>query len=145
MSWFDSIQTGHACGGSAASVASTTPRIAAGVERREREREVEREMELVLAAPVEAREPLELHHPGLAEQHALGLVLVDEPAPASKDLVHVVTVGVVGRDVGIGIVAQFAVLDDAVSDVDAKAGDPAVEPEAHDLVECGSAPPRSTS
>src|SRR2546423_14638964 len=35
----------------------------------------------------------------------------------------------------MGVVAQLPVLDDAVRDVDAEAGDAAVEPEAQDVVE----------
>ena len=48
---------------------------------------------------------------------------------------HVFPVGVERRHGGVGVVAQLRVLDDAVRNVDAKAGDAAVEPEAQDVVE----------
>src|SRR5438105_3492051 len=92
-------------------------------------------MKLVLPAPVEAGEALEIHHPRLAEQDARVLVRIDHAAPSSEHREGLVEVD---DDVGVrvlGSVTEVAVLDDGVRDVEAEAGNAALEPEAEDVVE----------
>ncbi len=114
------------------------------VQGRVHEEEVEREVELVLARAVVRDQLVDLEHVGLAHEDA---VAVGDPPPALEDVVHLGAVHgedltraalahlgvIVGR--GRRVVAQVAVLDDRVADVDPEAGDPAVEPEAQDVVE----------
>src|SRR5256885_9057987 len=107
--------------------------------------EVEREVKLV-ARPIETTHGSHVKDVGLAEKDTRRLVAVGQLPPAAEHVVdfgsfHVVDAAlakvanrrriVPGRD---GVVAQFAVLDDGVSDVDAEAGDAAVVPEAVDLI-----------
>ena len=111
------------------------------------EQEVERQVELVLAPAVERDQLVEVEHVGLADQDPLLLEAVAERAPAPQ---HVVDLGAVHGELLLeaalahervvvlgrgGLVAQLAVVDDAVRHVDAEAGDPALEPEAQDVVE----------
>ena len=51
MSWFEPVHTGHAPGGSSASVSSTIVAQGLGFERRGDEREVERKVQLVVVGP----------------------------------------------------------------------------------------------
>src|SRR6266511_2675022 len=110
------------------------------VERGVDEREVERELELV-PLPVVRGHHDRVEHVRLADQHAGGFVLLADLPPAAVDVVHLGAVHAVDgleavRVLRIGrLVAQLAVVDEPVSDVDPEAGDPAVEPEAQDVVE----------
>ena len=112
------------------------------------EQEVEREVQLVLAEPVERDQLLEVEHVGLPHEHRLVLARAAvERAPAAQ---HVVQLRAVHRvdllepaldDVRVvvrprqRVVAQLAVLDDRVADVDPEAGDAAVEPEREHVVD----------
>ena len=118
-----------------------------GVQVGEDEREVEAQVELVAGLTVEAGDLPEVEDPGLADQDPRRIGRVGDPSPVAVDLVHLGAVHVVdlalaaAADVlGIvvrrsGVVAQLAVLDEAVRHVDAEPGDPAVEPEPEDLLE----------
>ena len=114
---------------------------------REDERHVEGEMQLVLPAPVEARQRLEVEHPGLAEQHAPRVVPIgDRPPPPD----HIVRLGPVHAEVraqtvaadagmvrveGRRIVPEGSILDEGMCDVDPEPRDPSVEPEPQEVVE----------
>ena len=111
------------------------------------EQEVEREVELVVAAAVVRDQLVEVEHVRLPHQRPLRLLRVRQLAPAAQHVVHLrpvhrehapeaellhLRVVVLGHG---GVVAQLAVLDDRVADVDPPAGDAARVPEAQDLVE----------
>ena len=98
------------------------------------EREVLREVEV----RVVVEEPLE-RNVGLAHEGRLRDVLAGDLLPAAVDLVHLRAVAHVAL-----AVAELAVFDQAVRDVDAEAAHAAVEPEAEDVVELitdGGVPP----
>ena len=117
-----------------------------GVERSVQQHHVEREMEFVVVA-VERGVCVRVEHVGLAEQHTRWVVAVGDRAPASEDVVHLRSVRVVDESlpvhldvpvvVGSGgwIVAEFGILQHGMADVDAKARDTAVVPEAVDAIE----------
>ena len=111
------------------------------VEVGEREREDHRQVKLVVLAEV-LRERREVRDPRLAEQHPLGVVVARDRTPAPIDLVHFGPVHVVDalltmilRLPQARVVAQLRVLDQRMRDVDSKAGDATVEPEAECLLE----------
>ena len=106
--------------------------------------EVERGVELIRAQV--AREPLLGLDPGLAAEHPRAWVGVGDRPPAPVDLVHAVLIPVGGAVLGeegfvlvarLRDVGQPLGLDHPVGDVDAKAVDPEVEPEAQDRLELG--------
>jgi len=115
-------------------------------ERRVHEREVEGEMELIVR-PVVRRHHLEIEDVRLADQEPRRLVAVGDRPPAPKDVVHLGAVHAVDAALAeaaeLGwvvvaerkVVAELAVLDDRVRDVDPEAGDAPVEPEPEDVVE----------
>ena len=78
---------------------------------------------------VVGRQPLE-RDVGLPHQHPLRLVLLCDRLPRAEDVVHLGALAHVAH-----AVAQLAILDQPVRDVDAEAGDAAVEPVAEDLLE----------
>src|SRR6266511_2409080 len=110
------------------------------VERGVDEREVEGELELV-PLPVVRGHHDRVEHVRLSDQHAGGFVLLADLPPAAVDVVHLGPVHAehglkAVRVLRIGrIVAQLPVVDEPVGDVDPEACDPAVEPEAEDVVE----------
>ena len=117
------------------------------LELRVHEQEVEGEVELVLALAVERHQLREVEHVGLPHEDPRRVRLVGDLAPAAQDVVdlgpvhgeHLLVPAGLGQGMIVRgrhrVVAQLAILDDAMGDVDAPARDPAVEPEAQDLVE----------
>ena len=93
------------------------------------------------------REQLGIEHVRLADEDARRVVLLGELPPPPQYVVHLGATGVellalaahLHVPVVVGsrgrVVAQLAVLDDRVRDVEAEPGDAAVEPEAQDVVE----------
>ncbi|GIU86034.1 MAG: hypothetical protein KatS3mg009_0549 [Acidimicrobiia bacterium] len=110
------------------------------------EHEVERQVHLVALA-VEGGELLRLEHVRLADEDARRVVLLADPAPPAQHVVHLGTGRVVGLPLapelhvpvvvrrGGRVVAQLAVLDDLVGDVEPEPRDAAVVPEPEDPVE----------
>ncbi len=86
------------------------------------------------------RQPLGPVDPGLGDEHAVVVGVHDSP-PLAVDLVHAVLVPHRGRVVAaqqllLGVpLGQALGLDQRVGDVDAEAGNAAVQPEAQDVVE----------
>ena len=141
------VHTGHAPPAAAPRSPSTTARSCAGVEVGEDEREVERQVQLV--APV-AVEPHQLARgrartsrpPGSARRVAPAIARQRRRrrAPRAGSCCTPAAARARGpaggrRGVGGRVVAQLAVLDDRVRDVDPEARHAAVEPEAQDVVE----------
>ena len=147
MSWFEPVHAGHAPSGRAASVASTTARMAGASNGRVDEREVEGEVQLVVPVAVERGQTLDRLDRRLADQDAAAGYRSDQRPPPPEHVVHLGPIAVVDRPlaeelgvegvvVGRGrVVAELRVLDDDVAHVDAEAGHAPVEPEAEDAVE----------
>ena len=95
--------------------------------------EVEVEGRVHLVGPEVGREPLDVGHPDLADEHARAGVGVGDRAPRPVDVVQLVAV--FGRVVGLlADLGQIGVLDEQGGRVDAHAGDAAVEPEPQDVL-----------
>src|SRR5207248_6572837 len=99
--------------------------------------EVERQLQLVVVTEV-AHQTREVVNADLTDGHPLSVVLVEHLTPAPVDLVHLVEIPVTpwrpAREEP-RVVAQQLIAQQAVSDVDAKAVDTAIEPEAHHIVD----------
>ena len=147
-SWLEPVQTGHDAAGSPASTPSTIARSGCGLELRVHEQEVEGEVELVLAlrrrTASAARGRARRSPPrGSAAGPAASATARQRRSTSWTSGRFIENTCLFPRAwisgwssaVADRVVAQLAVLDDAVRDVDAPAGDPAVEPEAQDLVE----------
>jgi hypothetical protein len=112
--------------------------------------EVEGEVQLVGAGAKVGRPSGDVEDVDLAEEHAPGLVRINETAPVSQDLVRLRTVHRVDAPEAVctcvqvvvlgcrRVVAQLPVLDQRVTDVDSDAREAAVEPEAENAFELGS-------
>ena len=126
----------------------------AGVERGVHEQEVERQVQLVLAVAVERDQLVELEHVGLPHEDPVGRRRASRQRLSTswtsgrfiENTCFIPNSSTSGwSSVGRGrVVAQLAVVDDRVADVDPEARDAAVVPEAQDRVELvadGLAPP----
>ena len=145
-SWLLPVHTRLQPSGMSASVRSITLPERRRLERRLHERDVEREVQLVAGA-VERDDVVDRGQERLADEHPRRVVGVGDRAEPAMHVVHLGPALVVDGPLAahllqdrvvVGrrrVVAQLAVLDDHVRDVDAEPGDAAVEPEPQDPVE----------
>ncbi len=125
---------GAPTGACAVSVCWIDSRKDAALHGRVEEVEVERGVHLVWTQV--CREPFDVGHPDLTDEHARAGIRVGDRAPRAVDVVQFVTVfgGMLAGALLLADLGQVGVLDQQGRGVDAHTRDAAVEPELQDLL-----------